>query len=189
MRDRWETEILQHEVPKIGSIERARERWDGSNDAQTSSSNDTNRSMTAPQRNKNKLSIVINYISNETIFLAIKPLTTVDSHTVPSSRFTRPSTTNETNGSPPSSQTNDIQVFSRVPLSQQKNSNSNNAIETLTRQINNMSAMNGNDTILTNGQPAVVVKDTKITPSIDLNGVITRAKDCLYLEHYTNKMK
>ncbi len=110
------------------------------------------------------------------LFLAVKPLTSVDSHTVPSSRFTRPSANIESISSPPP-QTNDTQVFTRAPqLTQQRNSNSNNTIETLARQINT-SAMNGNDTSSTNGQPTVVVKDTKVIPSSELIGAVTRAKD------------
>ncbi len=61
-------------------------------------------------------------------------------------------------------------------MTQQRNSNSNNTIETLARQIN-MSTMNGNDTSSTNGQPTVVVKDTKVIPSPELIGAVTRAKD------------
>jgi len=37
--------------------------------------------------------------------------------------------------------------------------------------------MNGNDTSSTNGQPTVVVKDTKVIPSSELIGAVTRAKD------------
>ncbi len=40
-----------------------------------------------------------------------------------------------------------------------------------------MSTMNGNDLSSTNGQPTVVVKDTKIIPSSEFNGIVTRAKD------------
>jgi hypothetical protein len=78
--------------------------------------------------------------------------------------------------SPPPSQTNETQVFSRNPFIQQRNSNSNSTIETLARQIN-MSTVNGNDLSLTNGQSAVVIKDTKIIPSSEFNGIVTRAKD------------
>jgi hypothetical protein len=48
MQNRWETELLQREVPKTGTIGRTRDHWDTSNDAQIPSV-DTNRSMTAPQ--------------------------------------------------------------------------------------------------------------------------------------------
>jgi hypothetical protein len=40
-----------------------------------------------------------------------------------------------------------------------------------------MPTVNENDTSLTNGQPTVVVKDTKVIPSSEFNGVVTRAKD------------
>ncbi len=48
MQNRWETEILQHEVPRTAPIGRNRDRWETSNDTQIPSS-DTQRSMTAPQ--------------------------------------------------------------------------------------------------------------------------------------------
>ena len=108
------------------------------------------------------------------LFLAVKPTTSTDSHTVPSSRFTRPSTNIETI-SPATPQVVETQVFTRAPqMTQQRNSNSNSTIETLARQIN------GNDTSSTNGQSTVVVKDTKVIPSTELIGAVTRAKDGSY---------
>lgn len=85
-------------------------------------------------------------------FLALKPLTTVDSHTVPSSSFTR--SNNES-----------------------RHANGHGAVETMTRQIG-ISTMNGNDGSLTNGtQQTIIVKDPKVTPSLELIGAVTRAKD------------
>jgi hypothetical protein len=40
-----------------------------------------------------------------------------------------------------------------------------------------LSSMGGNDTSTINGQPTVIVKDTKVTPSTELVGAVTRAKD------------
>lgn len=45
MQDRWETEILNREVPRKGFSEQHHGRWDTSNDDQIPSS-DTNRLMT-----------------------------------------------------------------------------------------------------------------------------------------------
>lgn len=46
MQNRWEKEVLQHEIHKTPN-ERTREHWETSNDAQIPSS-DANRSTTAP---------------------------------------------------------------------------------------------------------------------------------------------
>lgn len=41
-----------------------------------------------------------------------------------------------------------------------------------------LSSAGANDTSsTTNGQPTIVVKDTKVTPSTELFGAVTRAKD------------
>ncbi len=172
MQNRWETEIVQQEVPRTAILEQTRDRWETSNDAQISSL-DTNRSTIAPQGREKSFQKEILILEN--FFLVVKPFTSVDSHTVPSSRFTRPTANIETI-SPPPSQTNETQVFSRAPFLQQRNSNSNSTIETLARQIN-MSTMNGNDASSINGQPTVIVKDTKVIPSAELIGAVTRAKD------------
>lgn len=37
--------------------------------------------------------------------------------------------------------------------------------------------MGGNDASTTNGQPIILVKDAKVTPSTELHGAVTRAKD------------
>ena len=58
----------------------------------------------------------------------------------------------------------------------QRSSGSSSAIEALTRQMSLTSA-GGNDASTTNGQPTVIVKDTKVTPSAELFGAVTRAKD------------
>jgi hypothetical protein len=105
----------------------------------------------------------------------MKPLTSIDSHTVPSSYFTRPSTNTET-VSPPPYHTNDTYVFSRTPYAYQRNLNSNSTNETLARQTD-VSTMNGNDISSTNGQLAIRVKDTKVVPSTEFVGLVTRAKD------------
>jgi len=118
----------------------------------------------------------------------IKSQPSVDNHTVPSSRFTRPTATLDA-VSPPSSPSpyqqqqpqspvaTETKVFSRPPLVHQKSSTSNSAIEALTRQMTLSSSMGGNDTSTTNGQPTIIVKDTKVTPSSELFGAVTRAKD------------
>lgn len=107
-------------------------------------------------------------------------MTSTDSHTVPSSRFTRPTTHIETSSSspPPTTQNNEFQVFTRAPQLTQKISNGNGTIETLARQIG-MPMINGNDAPSSNGQPIIVVKETKVTPSSELIGAVTRAKDGL----------
>ncbi len=48
MENRWETEILQHEVPRTATLGRNRNRWETSDDAEIPSI-DTDRSTTAPQ--------------------------------------------------------------------------------------------------------------------------------------------
>ncbi|CAF3827901.1 unnamed protein product [Adineta steineri] len=162
MQNRWEAETQQREaaaakaqVPKAPTAARTgRDRWAAApNDAQTSPS--------------------------------------VDTHIVPSTRFTRPSATVDTVASPPptspqqqqqqqpqSPRGNETKVFSRPPLNHQKSSTGGSAVEALSRQIS-LSSMGGNETSATNGQPAIVVKDTKVTPSSELMGAVTRAKDSL----------
>ncbi len=121
-----------------------------------------------------------------TIFLALTSQPSIDSHTVPSSRFTRPTATVDAFSPPPSPSPlqqpqsphgNDTKVFSRPPLVRQRSSGS--GVEALTRQIS-LSSAGGNDASIANGQPTVLVKDTKVTPSTELVGTVTRAKDSKY---------
>ena len=115
------------------------------------------------------------------------PSSTGDSHNVPSSRFTRPPAAVDTTPSLPSSSfqqqqppqsphANEPKVFSRPPLAHQKSSTSSSGIEAVTRQMS-LSSMTGNDTSAINVQPTIAVKDTKVTPSSELTGAVTRAKD------------
>lgn len=116
-----------------------------------------------------------------------------DVQTVPSGRFTRPGTSVDPITPPPTSPTPfqqattgtgaplsprsaDPKVFSRPPLAHPKTPTGSSAIEALTRQIS-MSTMGSNDSSTNNGQNTVLVKDTKITPSSELIGAVTRAKD------------
>lgn len=58
----------------------------------------------------------------------------------------------------------------------QRNITSHSAVETLARRISS-STMYGNEATYTNGQQTIVVKDAKVTPSSELIGAVTRAKD------------
>lgn len=128
--------------------------------------------------------------------LALKATPSVDNHTVPSSRFTRPPAAadaispsptpsphhypqqqQQQQQQPQSPRATETKVFSRPPLAHQKSIPSGSAVEALTRQIS--LSTSGNDTTA-NGQPTVLVKDTKITPSSELVGAVTRAKDSKY---------
>lgn len=102
-------------------------------------------------------------------------MTPTDNHTVPSSVFKRVATTVDTLPHSPS-HVHETQVLPRTQFSHQKISNSNNAFETLARQIS-ASTMNGNDISYTNGQSTIIVKDPKVIPSTELIGAVTRAKD------------
>lgn len=114
------------------------------------------------------------------------PSSTGDNHTVPSSRFTRPPAPVDATPSIPSASSqqqqpqsppaNEAKVFSRPPLAHQKSSTSNSGIEAVTRQMS-LSSVAGNDTSTANVQPTIVVKDTKVTPSSELMGAVTRAKE------------
>jgi hypothetical protein len=167
MQNRWEAETQQRgvdaakaQVSKAPSTGRPRDRWATSSDNQTPS---------------------------------------VDSHTVPSSRFTRPTVTTDT-VSPPSSpspyqqqppqspRSNETKVFSRPPLVHQKSSTTSSGVEALTRQMS-LSSMGGNDTSTINGQPTVLVKETKVTPSTELVGAVTRAKDSKFEIFYIFEKK
>ena len=105
--------------------------------------------------------------------------TSTDSHTVPSSHFTRPTVHSETTSPPPTDNNNNEQhqqqvVFRKTPLSP-RISNTHNTIETLANQLN-MSVMNGNDSSSTNGQATITVKEPKVIQSSELIGAVTRAK-------------
>jgi hypothetical protein len=158
MQNRWEAETQQREaaaakaqVPKTASAGRARDRWASSNDTQAPSP---------------------------------------DATTAPSSRFTRPSAPADLisppqspspfqQQQPESPRATDTKSFSRPPLVRQRSSNAGSGVEALTRQIS-LSSAGGNDTSTTNGQPTIVVKDAKVTPSTELLGAVTRAKDSKY---------
>lgn len=113
----------------------------------------------------------------KSLSLAEKPLTPIDNHTVPSSRFTRPLSNVEASSSPPPPAQNlEGPVFTRAPQLIRRSSNGNGAIETFVRQIH-VSTMNGNDPPSSNDQPTIVVKETKVIPSSELIGAVTRAKD------------
>ncbi|CAF3896572.1 unnamed protein product [Rotaria magnacalcarata] len=177
MQNRWEAETQQREaaaakaqIPKSASIGRSRDRWATSNDTSTANV-DTHRS---------------NQQSSP-----LKAMPPSDAHTVPSSRFTRPSTSfdavsppvtpspHQYNQQPLSPRATEPKVFSRPPLAHQKTTTSTSAIEALTRQIS-LSSTGGNDaTLTTNGQATILVKDAKVTPATELVGAVTRAKDSL----------
>jgi hypothetical protein len=157
MQNRWEAETQQREadaakaqIPKTASAGRPRDRWATPTDPQSPPA---------------------------------------DSQTVPSSRFTRPSITADAVSPPPvlspspqqsqSPRAPETKVFSRPPLVHQKSSTGNSAIEALTRQIS-LSSTGGNDTSTTNNQQTIIVKDAKVTPSTELLGAVTRAKDSQY---------
>ena len=121
------------------------------------------------------------------LYLALKSPASADNHTVPSSRFTHSSSNADTVSSIPTSpphhcqkpqspRTTETKVFSRPPLAHQKSSTSSSAIETLTRQIS-LSSTGGHDVTSANGQSTIVVKEAKVTPSSELIGAVTRAKD------------
>ncbi|CAF3366099.1 unnamed protein product [Rotaria socialis] len=177
MQNRWEAETQQREaaaakaqIPKLASTGRSRDRWATSND--TSAANvDTQRSNQQPS--------------------PLKAMPSSDVHTVPSSRFTRPSTSfdavsppatpshHQNNQQPLSPRATEPKVFSRPPPAHQKTTTSTSAIEALTRQIS-LSSTGGNDaTLTTNGQATILVKDAKVTPATELVGAVTRAKDSL----------
>ena len=121
-----------------------------------------------------------------------KSVLMADAHTVPSSRFTRPASTADVLSSPPPSpspfqqattisgpqspRSMEPKIFSRPPLAHPKTSTSSSAIEALTRQMG-VSNLGSNDSSVNNGQPNIVVKDAKVTPSSELFGAVTRAKD------------
>lgn len=65
----------------------------------------------------------------------------------------------------------------------QRSSGSSSAIEALTRQMS-LTSTGGNDVSTTNGQPTVIVKDTKVTPSAELLGAVTRAKDSKFKTYH-----
>lgn len=52
-----------------------------------------------------------------------------------------------------------------------------------------LTSASGNDVTMVNGQPTIVVKDAKVTPSNELVGAVTRAKDSKYLIHDTISIK
>ncbi|CAF4346893.1 unnamed protein product, partial [Rotaria sp. Silwood2] len=181
MQNRWEVETQQREaaaakaqVPKAPSTARQRDRWATPSDTSTLSV-DANRANQQQQQPP-----------------PLKSPPAVDAHTVPSSRFTRPSATVDAVSPPPtpshhyhqqqqlpqSPRAPDTKVFSRPPLAHQKSTTSSSAIEALTRQIS-LSSASANDATIVNGQPTILVKDAKITPSTDLVGAVTRAKDSL----------
>jgi len=166
MQNRWEAETQQREaaaaksqVQKSASTGRARDRW------------------AAPA-------------DNQQAPVAKGTPQAVDNHTVPSSRFTRPAPIDTVSSPPPTSPQQQVpipplsphatetKVFSRAPLVHQKSSTSNSAIEALTRQMS-LSTMGPNETNNNNGQPTILVKDAKVTPSSELMGAVTRAKDSL----------
>ena len=168
MQNRWEAETQQREaaaakaqVPKTTPAGRARDRWGASSDSQTSSVESNRSTQQQP------------------------PSPAVDNQTVPSSRFTRPPPLAEPvepplthsaydQQQPQSPRANETKGFSRPPLVHQKSSGG--AVEALTRQIS-LSSMGGNDASTSNGQPTILVKDAKVTPSTELHGAVTRAKD------------
>ncbi len=129
------------------------------------------------------------------VFLALKSPPATDSQIVPSARFSRPTGTVDAVSSPPTSPpyhrqqqqqqqpqsplATETKGFPRPPLVHQKSSTSNSAVEALTRQMS-LSSVSGNDTSTMNGQPTGLVKDTKVTPSSELHGAVTRAKDSQY---------
>ena len=118
--------------------------------------------------------------------IALKAPSSVDNHAVSSSRFTRPtpladvtsppSTPSPYQQQPQSPLPNETKNFSRPPLVHQRSSGSASAIEAITRQMS-LSSAGANDTSTANGQPTIIVKDTKVTPSNELMGAVTRAKD------------
>lgn len=110
--------------------------------------------------------------------LSVQSGTSVDNHTVPSSRFTRAPANSEAPSSPPPQNHEPSVVFRQTPLAQ-RNSNPNGTIEHLARQMN-MAVVNGNDSSTTNGQATIIVKEPKIVPPLELTGAVTRAKDGLF---------
>ncbi|CAF3636334.1 unnamed protein product [Rotaria sordida] len=170
MQNRWEVETQQREaaaakaqVPKATSTARTRDRWTTPGETQTPSV-DANRSNQQQQQQQQQ---------------PLKSPPAVDAFPVPSSRFTRPSVTLDAISPPPTSpRAPDTKVFSRPPLAHQKSITSGSAIEAITRQMSLTSA-GGNDATTVNGQPTILVKDAKVTPSTELVGAVTRAKDSL----------
>ena len=80
---------------------------------------------------------------------------------------------------PQSPRATDTKVFSRPPLPHQKGTTSGGTVETLTRQIS-LSSTGTPDGTTTNNQPSILVKEAKVTPSSELIGAVTRAKDSKY---------
>ncbi|CAF3336984.1 unnamed protein product [Rotaria sp. Silwood1] len=181
MQNRWEAETQQREaaaakaqIPKATSTARNRDRWNAPTETAT-------QSVDANRLNQQQLP-------------PLKSPPAVDTHTVPSSHFTRPSATVDAISPPPtpshhyyqqqqqtapqSPRAPDTKVFSRPPLAHQKSITSSSAIEALTRQMS-LSSATGNDAATVNGQPTILVKDAKVTPSTELVGAVTRAKDSL----------
>jgi len=112
-----------------------------------------------------------------------------DNHAAPFNRYPRPTPVDTVTSPPPPStheqqplspRGNDSKGFSRPPLVHQRSSGSSSAIEALQRQMS-LSTMSPTDTVTTNGQSSVHVKEPKVTPSTEFHGAVTRAKDSKFV--------
>lgn len=92
---------------------------------------------------------------------------------MPSNQFTRPSAA-PVDPLSSSNHHTEPQIFSRTGLQQPKSPNSINRIEFFPRSTP------GQDSVTSNSQPAVTVKEARVTPSTELIGVVTRAIDSKY---------
>jgi hypothetical protein len=200
MQNRWEAETQQREAAAAkaqvlkpasaaasttaaAAAGRTRDRWSSNNDTSAQPINQQ-------QSSKNLLHLCTCLVGSSTLVEVVKP-PVVDTQTVPSNRFARPPAPIDTMVSPPPSpsfsQTNilsgplspratDSKVVSRPPLAHHKSLTNSSAIEALARQMS-LSSMGNTDASVGNVQPTVLVKDTKLTPSSELLGAVTRAKD------------
>ena len=146
----------QREVPKqVDPGGKTRDRWGSGNDARLSPMD--------VDRSTNNLT-------------HLRPSTASDNHTVPSSRFTRPSTSISPPPQSSSPRAHEAQVFTRTTYLPQKGTNSNSTIEVLTRQMG-MSATAANESSTSNGQSTMPAREPKVVPTSELIGVVTRAID------------
>lgn len=205
MQNRWEAETQQREaaaakaqVPKATAAARpGRDRWGataGSSETPTTPSADANRHNQQPPLRESTDLVSRKSPTSSCLSSTVKSPPAVDSQTVPSSRFARPSAIADVVASPPptspqqqpqSPRATETKTFARPPLVHQKSSTGSSGIEAVTRQMS-LSSMAGNDASTTNGQPTIAVKDAKVTPSSELMGAVTRAKEGQFVAARSN---
>lgn len=173
--DKPEQEVPRAPLPNTHNVHRMQNRWD--NEIHQRSASHT----TLPQRRNNDRWGTNNETTSDSHRVTttstyqsstVKPSTSSDNHSVPSNQFTRPSAPVDASSS--SNHHAEPQIFSRTGFQQPKSPNSTNRIEFFARSTP------GQDSITSNSQPAVTVKEARVTPSTELIGVVTRAIDSLH---------